>query len=315
VQAASKTSPEAERASAEAWEHGVTQTDLQVLSPLLDPDGDFSFPGMSDATDRAGTLKALGDLFGPFSDRKLTPLRVWQIDPVVVVEWGMTAVQSGDFMGVKATQKPVTIHGISLLWFDHNGLISDTHCYFDVGSVLAELGPAPKGIEAPAPLATPGLVVPVVAQGSAAEKANVGIVNGSWDAFEAKNEAGYLAPIADDIEVFRLDRAAPDRGKSTRKGFYKWFTSGLSSLSQTPTNAWGIGSFVIEEYTVAGVHSGKLTDGAPSGHALRLHYVDVDEMKDGKIVRTWTFGNSLELLAQIGQVERAAPGAGSAVIK
>jgi ketosteroid isomerase-like protein len=240
---------------------------------------------------------------------------MWQLDSVVVAEWEMTAAQSGEWMAVKPTQKPVTIHGLTVLFFDQNGLVSDTHCYFDVGAVLAELGGAPKSIEAPAPIAVPPVMTPVVAQKSEDEKTNVVTVNTSWDALEAKNEAGYLAPIADDIEVFRLDRAAPEKGKAGRKAFYKWITGGMSSLSQTPSNAWGVGAFVIEEYTLAGVHAGRLTDAAPSGHALRLHLLDIDEMKDGKIVRTWTYGNSLELYAETGQVPRATPGTSSAVIR
>jgi ketosteroid isomerase-like protein len=316
VAAVSKTTPEAERASAEAWERGVTQADLKALSPLLDPEGDFSFPGMLTATDRPGTLKALEDLLGAFTDRKLAPIRVWQVDPVVVLEWAMTGVQSGEWMGVKATQKPVTIHGLTVLFFDHNGLIADTHCYFDVGVVLAQLGAAPvKSIEVPTPLTPPGNVTPIVAQGNADEAKNVKLVTDSWDDLEARKEAGYLAPIADDIEVFRLDRAASERGKAARRAYFKWVTTGISSLQQTPSGKWGMGPYVIEEYTLEGNHAGRLTDVAPSGHALRLHYVDVDEMKDGKIVRTWTFGNSLELLAQTHQVERATPGNSSAVIK
>ena len=81
------------------------------------------------------------------------------------------------------------------------------------------------------------------------------------------------------------------------------------SLSQTPLNAWGVGPFVIEEYSITGVHSGKLYNAPPSGHALRLHFVDIDEVREGKVVRTWTYGNSLELYAETGAVPHAAPGA------
>jgi SnoaL-like polyketide cyclase len=82
----------------------------------------------------------------------------------------------------------------------------------------------------------------------------------------------------------------------------------MSSLAQTPLNAWGAGDFVIEEYTLTGVHSGPLTSSSPSGHALRLHYVDIDDVQNGKVFRTWTYGNSLELYAESGAIPTAAPG-------
>jgi len=227
----------------------------------------------------------------------------------VIAEWTMSGIQSGDWMGIKPSQKPVSIRGLGLFWFDSKGLVSDTHFYFDVGAIMAELGAGPKGVEAPSLAATtPGDVA--TATGSEAEKHDVSIVNASWDAFEAKNEAGYLAPMADDVEVFRPDHGNPERGRAERKKFFKWAAGGIGSLSQTPLNAWGIGPFVIEEYSLAGVHSGVLTGAPPSGHALRLHYVDIDELKDGKIVRQWVYGNSMELLAETRQVAMAAPGAG-----
>jgi ketosteroid isomerase-like protein len=304
----------AERDTAIAVLKGYAQDGFQASIPLLDPEGNLSFPGLSEATDRAAALKVLGDLFGPFSGRAFAVGRTWQPAHVVVVEWTMTGTHSGDWMTVKPTSKPVTVRGLGIYWFDQNGLVSDTHLFFDAGAVLAQIGAPPKGVEA---LAVAQLAAgdPVVATGADSERQNVAIVNASWDALEARNEAGYLAAISEDIDVTRLDRASSERGKVERRRFFKALASGIGSLAQTPQNAWGVGPFVIEEYSITGVHTGKLADIAPSGHALRLHYVDVDEMRDGKIVRTTTFANSLELYAEIGQVDKAAPGASTAVIK
>jgi ketosteroid isomerase-like protein len=304
----------AERDTVAAVMAGYAQDGFKAAIPLMDPEGNLSFPGLSEATDRDGDIKALADLFGAFSSRAFTLGRYWQPPHVVVVEWTMTGIHAHDWMGVQATQKPVTVKGLGMFWIDQAGLVADTHLFFDAGAILAQLGAAPKGVEAFLPAAGPASTDVVLATGAESEKQNVAMVNASWDAFEARNEAGYLASIADDIEVFRLDRAAPERGKAERKRFFKW-AGGISSLSQTPHNAWGVGSFVVEEYSVTGVHAGKLTDASASGHALRLHYADIDEIKDGKIVRTWTYGNSLELYAEVGQIDRAAPGAASAVIK
>jgi steroid delta-isomerase-like uncharacterized protein len=304
-----KSALERDREAAEAFGRTLFQGDTKALSELLDPDVDFSFPGRTDATDRPGTLKALDELFGAFSNRKLANSRIWQIGEAAVVEWEMTGAQSGAFMGVPPSQKEVGIRGVTLLWFNLNGLINEVHVYFDCGAVLAQLGAAPnKSIQPGPPVALAPAPVVTVAGGTPEEKANVALVNASWDALEAKNEAGYLAPIADNIEVTRADRSNMEKGKEERRKFFHWVASGVSSLAQTPLNAWGAGNYVIEEYTITGVHSGNLTSGPPSGHALRLHYLDIDELQNGKIVRTWTYANSLELYAESGAIANATPG-------
>jgi hypothetical protein len=302
-----------DREAADAFGRALGQNDVKGLSELLDPDVDFSFPGRSDATDRPGTLKALEELFGGFSARKFSPSRVWQIGEAAVVEWTMTGTDAAPWMGAPPTQKEVGIRGVTLLWFNLNGLINEVHIYFDCGSILAQLGAVPnKAILAGPPvIAAPSATV-VVAGGTVDEKANVALVNASWDALEAKNEAGYLAPIADAIEVTRTDRPTVEKGKEDRRKFFHWVASGVSSLAQTPLNAWGAGNYVIEEYTITGVHSGNLTAGPASGHALRLHYLDIDELQNGKIIRTWTYGNALELYAESGAIPNAAPGPSNA---
>jgi steroid delta-isomerase-like uncharacterized protein len=301
---------ERERETLEGFGRAIVEPDLKALAPLFDPDADMSFPGMPDASDRDGLLKSMGDLFGAFSDRKYGASRIWQRGEAAVVEWTMLGTQSGEWMGVKASGKRVGIRGVTLYWFKLNGLINDVHVYFDVGSVLAQLGAAPKGIDAPPagwPASVPAKADVFVADGTEQEKKNVHTLNASYDALEAKNDAGFLAPFADDVDVFRLDRVAPERGKDERRKFAKWVERGLSSLAQNPTNAWGVGPYAIEEYTITGVNSGPIAGTPPSGHSLQLHYVDVDEMKDDKIVRVWTYGNSMELLAQMGTVPRASP--------
>jgi predicted ester cyclase len=298
---AHKTAFETEREALDAFGRAFVQPDMKPgLAPLLDPDADFSFPGMADATDREGLLRSLGDLFGAFSSRKYAPSRIWQVGEAAIVEWTMLGAQSGDWMGVKATGKQVGIRGITMHWFNLNGLINEVHLYFDVGAVLTQLGAGPKGAEVSSLPALASSPVVVVASGGETEKSNIGTLKASFDALEAKNEAGYLAPMADDIEVYRLDRLAIERGKEERRKHYRAITRAITSLAQTPLNSWGVDTFAIEEYTVTGVHSGPLNGIPPSGHAIRLHMVDVCDMRDGKIARVWSYSNSMEVMAEIG---------------
>jgi predicted ester cyclase len=312
---AEKSHAEKEREAVDAVNRAMGG-DFKALTPLFDPDADFSFsPGMVDASDRDGMLKALGDAFAAFSDRKYAARDIWLAEDAAIVAWDMQAMQSGDYMGIKPTGKQVGIKGLTILWFQANGLIKDMHLYMDVGAVLAQLGAAPKGADVSAPSVTLATSPEVfVAAGNDQEQKNIAILNASYDALEAKNEAGFLAPFADDVEVFRLDHDGPVRGKEERRKYFKTITHGLSQFSQDPKYAWGVGPFAIEEYVLKGINSGPLGPAQATGHSVNLHLVDVNEMKDGKIVRKWSFGNSLELLAQTGVVDRASPAATSPLV-
>ncbi len=313
--AAPPTLQATERNALEAFGHAMTQPDLSGLAPLLDPDADFAYPGMSDAPDRDGLLKAMTALFGAFSNRTYAESRIWLIGEAAVVEWTLRGTQSGEWMGVNPTSRPVTIAGLTLCWFNLNGLINEVHVYFDAGSVLTQLGAAPKGLPPPLqPPASPASPEVVIAEGKHEEAENVAALRSSFDALEGKNEAAFVAPMADDVELIRLDRASPERGKEAQRAYFRWITHGIHSLAQTPRSSWGAGNFAIEEYSLSGVNSGKLVNAPSSGHALRLHFVDICELSAGKIMRIWRYGNSLEPLAQVGAIDRASPGSSSAFV-
>jgi hypothetical protein len=233
----------------------------------------------------------------------------------------MTALQTGDFLGVKATGKEIGLRGVTLYWFNLSGLINDMHVYYDAGAALAQLGGALPCLEksgagskaCKTPIEGPPVVlaaspqVLVAAGASEEERGNLHALNTSFDALEAKNDSEYLAPFSDEVDVFRLDRPTPERGKEERRKFARSVARAFSSLAQNPINAWGIGAYAIEEYTITGVNSGPIAGLQPSGHAVRLHMVDIAEMTGGKIVHLYTFGNSLELFAEIGVIPKAAP--------
>jgi predicted ester cyclase len=317
-----KTPFETERESLDAFGRAFAAADAGALSSLFDADADMSYPGMPDATDRNELLASMSQLFGSFTSRKYAASRIWMSGEAAIVEWSMTAAQTGDFLGIKATGKEVGLRGVTLYWFNLSGLINDMHVYFDAGATVAQLGGAlpclekpsgagPKGcktpIEGPPVVLAASPQVFVAAGGSEEEKADLHALNASFDALEAKNENEYLAPFADDVDVFRLDRPAPERGKEDRRKFARTVARAFSSLAQNPINAWGIGAYAIEEYTITGVNSGPIAGIQPTGHAVRLHVVDIAEMTGGKIVHLYTFGNSLELFAEIGAIPKAAP--------
>jgi predicted ester cyclase len=61
---------------------------------------------------------------------------------------------------------------------------------------------------------------------------------------------------------------------------------------------------VIAEYTGNGTHTGTLSGNRgtipPTGRSVTLHFCDVYEIKDGKVRKQTTYGDSGALMAQLG---------------
>src|ERR1700685_2716045 len=89
-----KPPAERDRESADAFGRALGDGDTKALTALLDPDVNFSLPGMPGASERKGTLQAITDLFGAFSGRAYVPGRIWQIGEAAAIEWTITGIQS-----------------------------------------------------------------------------------------------------------------------------------------------------------------------------------------------------------------------------
>jgi ketosteroid isomerase-like protein len=215
-------------------------------------------------------------------------------------------------MGVKATQKPVAIRGLSLIWTKDEGSITDLHLYFDVAAVKAQLGVGPKELVAAASQAVAAANAVAAASDAgvreppqifdqaspAIEQSNVAMARAALDALENGNLPAYEGNMADDLEITTLTRLQPARGKAEATAYFKTMRKAISQLDTTVSDAWGIGSFAILEYTITGEQLGTLL-GVPAQQdkAIRLHLADVVEVAGGKIARIWRYDNPAELIA------------------
>jgi predicted ester cyclase/ketosteroid isomerase-like protein len=266
------------------------------LAPLLNVDlAGFSSPGMAPAHEPAAIVAAHEKMFGAFDDRKMTLSRVWRTPNQEVFEWTMTGTHAREWQGIAPTHKPVAFKGVTLLWTKDDGSITDVHVYFDVAVVKAQLGVGPKELLAlPLPTAPTGSaqVIEQTPSGSAEEAKNVAVVKASLDALENSNEAGYVGAMADDVEVYGLESAAPVRGKGEAKAYYKAMHKAIGQLDTTVVSEWGFSGFAIVEYQVAGEQLGAIGwIPAQRDRVLRFELVDVCEIHDGKITRVWRYDN------------------------
>jgi ketosteroid isomerase-like protein len=288
-----------ERAVAEAYAGALAAPGLQKLGPQLDEDVHFAFPGKDDAHGRESVVRAHDLLFGAFDRRAVATTRVWRTANAQSVEWAMTGVHAREWMGVSPTEKPVAFKGVTLLWTKDDGSITDVHVYFDVAIVRAQLGAGPKGLlRPPAPPPAPKETAePQVFEqtGSPDEKNNVAVVRTAFDALENHDLAAYLAAMTDDIEVHTLEQAQPMRGKDDLRAYFAAMHRAIGQLDTTIDNAWGIAGFAVVEYDIAGEQLGPIGWIVQRDKVIRLHVVDVVELRESKIARVWRYDNPGEI--------------------
>ncbi len=302
---ASPTVPtESERAVAEAYTAALGAPAFEGLTARLDDDARFSFPGAGDSHGKEAIVRAHEKLLGAFAPRKIRTRRVWRTSTEQTVEWELTGVQTRDWMGVKASQRSVTIKGIALLWTKDDGTITDLHLYFDAAAVKAQLVPGSEAPVSTTPQAA-GTALGADASGSpgvfeqessTSERTNVAIARGSLDALENNDLAAYEAAMADAVEIRTSGRAQALHGKGDASSYFKAMRKAISQLDTTVTDAWGIGSFVVLEYTIGGEQLAPI-DGIPAQRdkTVVFHIVDIVEVAAGKMAHIWRYDNPTEI--------------------
>src|SRR5258708_8779799 len=124
-----------ERAVAETYAASFTAARWGELPALVAGDAHFIWPGMPDARGRDAVLRANEATFGAFDKRALAVSRVLRTDAATSIEWTFSGVQAREWMGVAASNRPVSFRGATLLFTKDDGMISDIHVFFDLAVV------------------------------------------------------------------------------------------------------------------------------------------------------------------------------------
>ena len=281
-----------ERAATDAYLKALASPGFTDLGRILDEDAHFTFAGFKDVHGRDKVIRSHQALLGGFVSRTFVLSRVFLTDSSQIVEWTMSGTH-------EASRKPVTIKGLALLWTKDDGTISNVHLYFDQALANAQVGAGPKALLGLAPPQLPSGPRQEVEQTlNPEETANVAVVRALLDALENKNEAAYLAAMADDVEVTTLASTSPVRGKIEVRGTLKAMHKAIAQLDTSIDNIWGVGPFVVVEYHIVGEQRGPIGwIPAPKDSLLKMFVVDVVELQGGKIARLWRYDNPSQILA------------------
>jgi SnoaL-like domain/SnoaL-like polyketide cyclase len=289
---------EKERALAGAYTSALTSPGFTQLSPLLDDEVHMGSPGMDDGHGRKDVMKGHEVLFGAFDDRKVTMSRVWRTADEQSIEWTMTGTLARDWMGIPATHREAVFNGLTLLWTKDDGTVTDVHVYVDIALVKAQMGVGPKDLVPPQPAMPTGPVqIFERPQGGAPnDKGNAAVAQAWFDDLEDLKESAFVDAVANDVDIFTLEKAKPIHGKEEIRAYYKAMHRAIGQLDTTVLNSWGVAQFAVVEYTLAGEQLAPI-DWIPAqrDRVIRFEIVDVFEITAGKISRVWRYDNPAEI--------------------
>jgi steroid delta-isomerase-like uncharacterized protein len=273
--------------------------DAKKFAETFTPEGTLTIYGMGELKGREAIQGDMQKTFDAYPDFKIAVTKSYVKEDLVINEWVMNGTQKGDFMGVKATGKPVGVRGLSVLWISSDGLTKQEHRYFDGSTIMSQLGQM-KGPARPIPSLPSGEPETHVAKGGDDEAKQIDLVKAMYAAMDKKSEADFLAPLDDKLAWSDLSAPKDMTGKPEAKKFFQMFTKAFTDMKTTADPIFAADGFVVAETTTSATHSGSLGPFKATKKPVVLHGVDIVTVKDGKILQGVSYVNGLELPAQEG---------------
>jgi predicted ester cyclase len=281
--------------------------DAQAYGALLTDDVVRKFAGAPDLVGRDAVVQNRATFYARLPDSKYAFIRIMQKGNVAVVISATNATDSGTgFEGNKPTGRALGHENATVYFFNDDGLIKEQHAYID--SFRNQLDPKAKPGSFRPPPAMPGVAPEIIASsGGPDEDKLLAFGQDYYAAFDAHDLTKLLAPITDDTSLVDATMPGEMKGAKPLKAFLQGYFKALPDVKQLPlTNQWAIGDTLISEGVTQGTLKGAMGPIKPTGKPVAFHFIDIAQVKDGKIVRLWTFSNSNEFLTQAGVIKPPA---------
>ena len=232
------------------------------------------------------------ELLREFPGARLAFYSVWHSGINAVVHYGVNGRTPGG--------KAMGHEGLLFYRFHPSGLIGEEHRYLDSMTPMAQMGVF--GTTRARVLPTlPTELKTYIARSSPDEQKNIAIVRASVSALDSKNEATFLATIADDSVFDELIEAQPFIGKRNVKAWFDNWTRAVPDATTEITTILGVGEFVLLKTVVRGTLKGSLGRLVASNTPFVVHRGAIVRVKDGRLTRISAFMNSKEIAEAVGQ--------------
>jgi ketosteroid isomerase-like protein len=305
--------PKDHAARAKALAEAFTAHDAKRFAALYAENAVIKTCGQPDLTGRAAIEKDTEHMFAVFEDVKLVAGRIWAKDKhTAVLEWVDTGTNTGDApeMGLpKATNKPVGVVGASWLEVGDDGFITAEHVYVDTPTMIGQLKPDPKNPVRAVVTAPPNGTSLLDAQATPGVSGNVEILSKWATTFSAGKIDEALKVFGKDVVMDDYSSPAAIKGEKPIKDMWTMYVKALPDLKPTLARSFATGDYVVGEWEYQGINKGPMGPIKATNKPIDLHEVEVDQLKDGKVINVWAWGNSAEMLGQMGLLPPPGPAA------
>jgi steroid delta-isomerase-like uncharacterized protein len=275
--------------STNAAEAAWAAKDMKKLLALYAPDAKLVSFGQA-GTKEVGIStmqQELEGLWKGMSEVKLKSARVFQSGSVAVVEWVVA--------GKTTDAKPIGLAGVSVMTFADDGKIQREHLYMDDQTIGMQMGA--KGLKGRQPVALPAATEWLTAGTADADKKSLDAAKALYAAIDKRDMKTFESAMTDDAVFMDLARPEDIKGKAKVKADLGNFIKAFPDLKLEPKQEIAAGKYVVVEGTWTGTMKGQLGPLKASNKSGTVHFVDVLEIKDGKVAKITTYANSAEFAA------------------
>ena len=272
--------------------------------------------GTVDHKGRDEIQKTFAGIFADFPDAKVAGPRHLSVKNTVIEEFVFAGTNTGTNGSMPATKKPVGVMAAAVQTYGDDGLIATERVYMDSGTMAGQLGFSPKKVRPVAQLPTGDDWV--VAKGDDGEKKNADMIAKSFEAMNAHDAKAASAFMATDS--VEMDSSMPEdvKGpKASEKGMGNLFKT-FPDVKLAADNVYAAGDWVAIDGTFTGTQKGQMGPFKPTQKAVNVKFVELNRVKDGKVVEVHRYYSSTDMMAQLGLMPKpkdAKPAADKAADK
>ena len=128
-----------------------------------------------------------------------------------------------------------------------------------------------------------------------------------YEAFNPQNPAGAFEDCAPDY-VMHGTGVFPDMDLASAKQLTTAFWAAFPDMHVVVEDLIAEGDKVVSRYTIRATHQGEFMGIPPTGKQVSFTAIEIDRIKDGKVVETWANLDVLGLMQQLGAIPQMARG-------
>jgi steroid delta-isomerase-like uncharacterized protein len=128
----------------------------------------------------------------------------------------------------------------------------------------------------------------------------VDVARSAFAAWNAHDVEQILTLNTSDVVLESDTNPAPVRGHDELRRFAQAYLTAFPDLRFDVEESFASGDRVASRWTATGTHRGEFRGVPATGRAVTIHGCTVNQVRDGKTARAWTYWDSATLMRQLG---------------